>query len=55
MRLFYDYLVEEGLARAIPSIDFLASKLSNCKLIGWADDGHLRVARHWHEIVATVA
>ena len=55
LRLFYDCLVEEGLARAIPSIDFLASKLSNCKLIGWADAGHLRVAKHWHEIVATVA
>lgn len=55
VRLFYDYLVEEGLARAIPSIDFLASRLPNCKLIGWADAGHLRVAKHWHEILATVA
>jgi pimeloyl-ACP methyl ester carboxylesterase len=31
--------------------EYLASKIPNCKLTIWQEDGHIGIARHWDEIL----
>lgn len=36
-------------------IDFVAARIPDCHVIRWPDAGHLGIAKHWHEILDTVA
>lgn len=38
------------LAPCAPA-EFLASRLPNCKVTIWPDEGHIAIARHWDEIL----
>ena len=35
--------------------EFLADRIPTCNVTTWPDEGHLGIARHWHEILATLA
>ena len=32
-------------------IDFIASRIPNCKVVVWPDCGHIGIAKHWNEIL----
>jgi hypothetical protein len=42
------------LASCAPA-EFLASKIPDCMVTIWPDEGHIAIARHWHEILDALA
>lgn len=51
------YLWHGELDVVIPraAAEFLASRIPNCRVTIWPDEGHLAIARHWGEILTTLA
>jgi pimeloyl-ACP methyl ester carboxylesterase len=51
------YLWHGELDLLIPlaAAEFLASRIPNCKVVIWPDEGHIGIARHWDEILTVLA
>jgi len=51
------FLWHGGLDVIVPcaGAEFLASRIPNCKVTIWPDEGHIGIARHWDEILEALA